>query len=261
MRALRLYTLILLSAALTPGCRCKDGDDSNSGATAEPDVDTSVASGVQTSPSAGGATAASVTPPLTPVTTSVTTTTVAPGFALARLTPEQLSNDLVQSVNFGTELRLDAAHSWNGQPIDYMLLIYGVPLGGIDFGAAARRDPTTKAQTLLVSRTLAWFYANSAIWKDVNLDPAARVLFTKADIVHDRPDATDPMSVERWSSQVEEWFWRFYSRPPTTTEVAAVRVAFLAGMKANVGEAWESPYHGWLTVLYALLATQEFFHA
>lgn len=189
------------------------------------------------------------------------------GYALARVNPEQLSNNLAYSTNYGaTELRYDDPTA--GQKIDFIVSAFGVPLGGIDFQATSRRDGSTKAQTLLVSRVVASQLAGAALWKDFQLASGSRVLFTKCDLENDRPfgaagdgqlnaawqDAIKQGEV-RWQAQVEEFFWRFYSRPPTSSEITAVKTAFIESYDV---EGW--PPLAWITILYALMASQEFWH-
>lgn len=189
------------------------------------------------------------------------------GFPLARVIPEQLSNNIADATNFGaTELREDDPYA--GQTIDYLVSGFGIPLGGIDFIAASRRDPATKAQTLLVARVIASQLAAAALWKDFELGAGSRELFTKCDLETDRPygaagDADLSAAWQdairqgetRWQAQVEEFFWRFYSRPPSASEITAVKSAFLTSYEA---EEW--PPMAWIAILYALLASQEFWH-
>jgi hypothetical protein len=191
-----------------------------------------------------------------------------PGFGLTRVTPEQLSNNIVAALNYGAEpneLRWNDDHS--GQTHDYLQLLFGVALGGVDFETAAIRDPTTKAQTLLVSRVIAIQLAGAGIWKDWQKPAGSRVIFNKCDMSADRPfrssDNELPAAAqadvrageERWTTQVEELFYRFYSRPPTAPEIAAVKTAFNEGMDAE-----GYPLAGWIPVVYALMASQEFWH-
>jgi hypothetical protein len=190
------------------------------------------------------------------------------GAALTRVVPEQLSNNLVAAVNFGDdpdEFRYDDMYA--GQRIDYLLVQFGVPLGGVDFVTATRRDVSTKAQTLLVARVVASRLAVAAVWKEWEREPGERVVFTKCDMQTDRPwrasDAEGTTAEKtaaraadgRWAAQVEELYFRFYARPPTSAELDAVRAAFLA-VYAEEGY----PGGAWVAVIYALLASEEFWH-
>lgn len=201
-------------------------------------------------------------------TTTTQETIASSGFSLARVTPEQLSNNLVTAVNFGAEpdeLRWQDDNS--GQTHDYLQLLFGVPLGGIDFETASVRDPSTKAQTLLVSRLVAMQITQMSLGKEWNKTAANRVVFNRCDFNADRPfrdaDKNTSLAVQnaikageaRWNEQVEELFFRFFARPPNTTEVTAIRTAFLAGMDAE-----GYPLAGWVPVIYALIASQEFWH-
>jgi len=197
--------------------------------------------------------------PVAPVQT-ITTTTVAPGFPLTRVTPETYSNNIVAAVNFGHESWPDGSPELRqydndtGQTLDFLLLGYGVQLGGVDFATASRRDPTTKGQTLLVSRLLAWELARAAVWKDHEKPDADRKIFTKVAFKTDRPDAGGEEEL-RFYLQVEELFFRFYARPPTDAEKVAVRAAFDAAVQKEL-----YPPKAWIIIVYALLASQEFWH-
>lgn len=199
---------------------------------------------------------------------TVTQSINGPGFSLSRVTPEQLSNNIVAAINYGSdpdELRWD--DQFSGQTHDYLQLLFGVALGGVDFETASIRDRSSKAQTLLVSRVVAIQLASAGIFKDWQKPSGSRVVFNKCDMGADRPfrstDAALPLNMQddlregemRWTEQVEELFYRFYARPPTATELAAVKTAFNAGMDAE-----GYPLAGWVPVVYALMASQEFWH-
>ena len=185
------------------------------------------------------------------------------GFGLTRIAPEQFTNNLQMVANIGSEWRSFDANS--GRTIDWLVASYGVSLGGIDFNSASHRDPATKAQTVLVARALAADLASSAVWKDWQRGDGKRQLFTKCDLGKDRPVTADDAKASptqlasvtageaRWNAQVDELFWRFYSRPPTDEERASVKAAFVQTLK-NEGY----PQAGWISVLYALLASEEF---
>lgn len=198
-----------------------------------------------------------------------TSAQVADGFSLARLAPEQLSNDIDLALAFGaSEGQLRHFEPALGQTLDYLVIGFGVPLGGIDFNTASKRDPATRAQTLLVARVVAWQLASASVWTDHDRNEASRQIFNKCEMETDRPymdDADDGKSDEeraairagetRWKDQVEELFFRLYSRPPMPDELAAVRTAFVTTIK-NEGY----PPMGWIIVLYSMLASEEFWH-
>lgn len=206
----------------------------------------------------------SSSPPVAP-TEDVTEIHYGAGFALTRITPEQLSDNLIRTTNYGLEYRYEDTNA--GQTLDYLQMLFGVPLGGIDFISSARRDPSTKAQTLLVSRVVAWQFAAVSIWKEWDKPSSDRVVFTACDMGSDRPfqasDVDSPESVQkdiltgekRWEAQVSELFWRAYSRPPTSDDMAAIKTGFLAAFNAE-----GYPQAGWIVVMYAILASQEFWH-
>jgi hypothetical protein len=238
-----------LGSAMPGQCKSDDADDTTSS------TPSAVVGGTQTTGSDN---------PVAP-TEEINEVVHGSGFALTRITPEQLSKNLIRTTNFGTEFQYADPNA--GQTLDYLQMLFGVPLGGIDFVTAARRDPSTKAQTLLVSRVIAWQYANIAIWKEWNLAANARVVFTECNMGEDRPfqddDADLPAHIqsdikegeERWSAQVDALFWRAYSRAPTAAEKAAVKTAFL---DAYNSEGY--PQAAWIVVLYAILSSQEFWH-
>jgi hypothetical protein len=179
--------------------------------------------------------------------------------------PEQLSQN-IKSLGFfdGHEV----ANSYTGDNLDLLTLVYGVPLGGIDFETSSRRDPLTKAQTVLVSRTVSYSFALQIFYKDFHRPPGERLIFTSCDINHDRPfglAGDSAMSTPwqdhikkgevRWRAQVDDLFWRFLSRPPSESEMEAVKELFFAALE---DQNWTGG--GWSALLYALLASEEFWH-
>jgi hypothetical protein len=235
---------------------CKEYTESNVSAGATSNLPTS---GVQPD--------ASYTPPSPPIETT-TTETFGPGFALARSTPEQLSNNIALALNYGpgpNEFRFYSEDS--GQTHDYLQILFGVSLGGIDFETSSIRDHSTKAQTLLVSRVVAMQITQGALYKEFLKPSGTKVVFSKCDMNTDRPfrdeDKVSPVNVqndikageERWEEQVEDLFFRFYQRPATSEEVSAVRSAFLVAADAE-----GYILAGWVAVVYAMLSSQEFWH-
>lgn len=198
------------------------------------------------------------------------TASKAEGYAALRLTPEQISNVFALRGNFGAgsnEFR--SMNQATGREFDYLIFLYGVPLGGIDFINASVRDPSTKAQTLLIARGIAWSLGQAVVWKEYNLSSTERVVFRNVDLEKDRPYVpvwddwrkTEEQKKEiadleqRWATQVEELWWRFFSRPPSATESLAVKSLVV---KTIENEGY--PAAGWVNLLYSIFATQEFWH-
>lgn len=257
-----LLLAALATSSLVAGCSCGKKKKGGDGAAA-----------VEQLVQATGQPSAGTTGFATPVEaddSEAGETSEAAGFALSRMTPEQVSNNFAINGNYGAgpgEFR--SVNAATGQTFDYLLFLYGVPLGGIDFVNASVRDPSTKAQTLLIARNIAWSLGQAVVWKEFNLDAEDRVVFTATDLRRDRPyysewddwrssdaDRSEIARLEEtWLSQVEELWWRFYSRPPTEVESEAVRTMFVAAM-AEEGY----PAAGWVALLYAIFSTQEFWH-
>ncbi len=178
---------------------------------------------------------------------TIVTTQAGSGFALTRLTPEQLSLSLDQALGWN-ETRY--YNSYLGREDDYLQDIFGVSLGGIDFRTTSFRDPSTKAQSLLVARILAWTVAKQVVYQDAFLDPGNPRVFTECDVLSARPGSA------AFDQQVGQLFWRLYSRPASASEIAAVAQAFAT----TVLHEGDWPPAGWITVLYAMLSSQEFWH-
>lgn len=202
-----------------------------------------------------------------PITEEVVETVVGEGFPLTRVVPEQLSNNLIGG-QLGTAF---AAYRFDdptaGQTIDYFTMSFGVPLGGVDFMTVTQRDPSTKAQTLLVGRVISSQFASSTFWSEYQ-NPGARVVFAKCNLDFDRPfgapgdtnlsggQQDDIRNGEvAWNAQLDDLYWRLFSRPPTAAERAAVKATFL-----DVFQKEGYPQAGWIAVFYALLSTEEFWH-
>jgi hypothetical protein len=178
---------------------------------------------------------------------TVVSTQAGSGFALTRLTPEQLSQSLDQALGWNATTYYNA---YLGREDDYLQDIFGVSLGGIDFRTTSFRDPATKAQSLLVARVLAWTIAKQVVFHDAFQDPSNPRVFTECDVLSARPGTVD------FDRQVGQLFWRLYSRPASAAEIAAVAQAFATTL-LNESD-W--PPAGWITVLYAMLSSQEFWH-
>ena len=176
-----------------------------------------------------------------------------------RLTPEQISN-LVSNA-FGIQLvQVDE----QGYTYDEIVDEYGVSLGGIDFIASARRDPSIKASTLLVVHAIAWSVSDMILWADIERPVNQRKLFTLCDPEEDRPfvdeDDVEPnerarvvASAQRWHRQLEEIYWRTFARPPVDEEVQILAALFTDAVNRS---GW--PGRGWHVVIYTLMSTVEF---
>lgn len=176
----------------------------------------------------------------------------APDLALVRLTPEQIANSLRQAVGFGEEYDFDDPIA--GQRVDGLLTQFSLALGGVDFVGVSRRDPATKAQTLLVARVIAWTFAKGAVDKDLAKPVAARSLFTKCRLEVDRPELSKD-SAAAWENQLGELYWRIYGRAPAPSEIAAVRQSF-----SDVHKLEGTTTAAWTAVIYSLLSSEEFWH-
>jgi hypothetical protein len=219
------------------------------------------------------AVSAVVTTPSAPTSTT-TNETLPSGFGLSRLTAEQISNAIYNAVGYtnnrGTDTFLD-------EDSDSLISEFAVGLGGIDFIQASFRDPTTKAQTILISRIIAWDVAKKTVQNDL-WDSGPNRIFT------DNGAFTDPWmpgsSAGKWGEIVNDLFWRLYSRPPSSDEVTLVKNTWeniyaqeceetiLGNSNDNefcyTVNDWEMKINksmrAWTGILYALLSSQEFWH-
>jgi hypothetical protein len=177
-----------------------------------------------------------------------------------RLTPEQVSRQIKDALEFD--------YGWvdgDGRFRDLILELNAVPLGGVDFITASRRDSSTKVQTLLIVRRIAMDVAGAVVWREAKPDAGPPLLFQHCDLRNDRPilpleaskvgaerAALEAMEA-RWMAQLDDFYWRLYSRPPSEDERAAIRRTAVNIMQA---ERW--PPTVWVAILYALLSSQEF---
>lgn len=175
-------------------------------------------------------------------------------FALSlRLAPEQVSRQLYAATGY----RLGWTNPQTGRFFDVIIDVYAVTLGGVDFRSTHIRDPLTKVQTVLMVRTIAWNFSKFLIWKEMEKPDADRVFF-----VHTHPLADDPGTAEgreRWTRQIEEIYWRLFSRPASDDEKQALLNAFNDLTAAYPGkEPWERRFMAWAGLLYALFSAMEF---
>ena len=181
---------------------------------------------------------------------------------LMRLAPEQMSAQINRSLGFIPGYTDDTGTFHSALTDSYV-----VGLGGVDFDGAFRRDPVAKVTTLLIARHLAWTTASQA----VNDDVAGKhnpTLFSKCNVRKDRPyqpsddakSGNERIAIQAgeksWQAQVEDFYWRLFSRPPTAEEMVKVKEAFL-----RIYGAQQSTIHAWIGVLYGLLASAEYWNA
>lgn len=167
--------------------------------------------------------------------------------AVMRLTPEQISKQIKQALDFDI--------GWtdqDGRFHDLLVEAYGVPLGGIDFVSAHKRDPIPKVQTLLLVRRIAYDVASAVVWRESKPDATEAILFQHCTLTEDYP-GDDEDKDARWMAQLEDFYWRLYGRPPTSEEKSLVRSTAIDIMQR---EKW--PPTVWTLTLYALLSSQEF---
>jgi hypothetical protein len=167
--------------------------------------------------------------------------------AVLRLTPEQISKQI--------KLALELDIGWtdqDGRFHDLLVEAYGVPLGGIDFVSAHKRDPIPKVQTLLLVRRIAYDVAAAVVWRETKPDAAGTILFQHCNVTEDYPGEDEDKNA-RWMAQLEDFYWRLYGRPPTEDEKSLVRSTAIDIMQR---EKW--PPTVWTLTLYALLSSQEF---
>ncbi len=166
---------------------------------------------------------------------------------VSRLTPEQVRNSLEESLgqNYGFDMG-------NGELHSYITSDLAIPLGGNDFSYYVRkRDPSTKVQTLLVARTVAWPIAVHLVEEELQQPPPTDTLFTKCSPTEDFPGNGEE-SRARWEAQVQDFYLRLFSREATSEEIALIETTFETvrvrdGRVASAG----------MVTLYALTASME----
>ena len=235
---MRSLATLAFVAVFVSGCSCSK-DERSSPATAE------------ILPGAGGG---SVPEPLIAQTASA-----------LRLTPEQIANQIEDTLEF----RLGWTDETTGVFQNLITRLFAVPLGGVDFISASKRDASTKVQTLLIARGLSWHVAAGVVFRDANVedDTPDPIVFKLCDVGRDRPvlaaervrGGSELASLEeseaRWTAQLEDLYWRLYARAPTPSEVADVKAVFLETLET---EKW--PGKAWVVVLYALLSSAEYWN-
>ena len=182
---------------------------------------------------------------------------------LSFLTPEEYSAFVRQNFSF--------QFGWTdaqGRFHDLITSIYGVPLGGVDFDRSLFRDPVPKITTVLVIRWLAWEIASGIVWRDEQTEEKQegdKVIFSGCLLRSDRPfmvPEDESLSLEeqqeirhgevRWQRQLEDLYWRSYSRAPSVEEVTMMREAFVDMYRI---QEWAPA--AWRGLLYTMLASSE----
>jgi hypothetical protein len=158
--------------------------------------------------------------------------------ALALLTPDQISNRFFESLGYRYERVV------KGTKQNLITTTLAVPLGGVDFDSVSEYDPNPKVQNLMIVRLLAWNAAKDIVARE---SKGAPQIFTKCDLKKDKP------GTERWRAQVDDLYWRLYSRGPREAEWANLEKLF-SSIHANEPSLPQT----WTLFLYALLSTAEF---
>jgi hypothetical protein len=179
-----------------------------------------------------------------------------------RLTPEQVSNHLAKALMY--------RHGWTnnetGDFYDILKQLMNVPLGGVDYVTANKRDTSAKVQTQLLVRTIAIQFAAGVVIRDFDTNDGSPspFVFTSSDINNDRPMIASDASAgsaqlslaraseARWEAQFVDIHWRLFSRAPTATEIADAKEI---GAAVFAQEQW--PPKVWFIILYALLSSAE----
>jgi len=181
------------------------------------------------------------------------------------LTPEQHSENLFKAL----EVRLGWQDEDHDRFVDLVKTQLAVPLGGVDFRTQSIRDRFPKVQTQLIVRQMAWHAASWVIWREVDPNhPQPGSIFKHCNIHEDRPLLAGEKSMEgternrlnegavRWQRQLEEFYWKILTRPPTKEEVDLLTTHYLEAISHH--QYW--PPAGWTVVLYALLSGAEYWN-
>jgi hypothetical protein len=194
--------------------------------------------------------------------------------ALARFEPQQVSNTFLLSSGYR-----EGYNNTEGIFQDQILTKRGGPLGGIDTNSMRDKQRDDKIQVLLTTRDMAAKAAWSltGIWKDEDNQglfkggcrpvEACRPFIEEVD----GSKAEDKKLLVRtweknWHAQLENVYYRLYSRPPTESEIALAKSVFikifLNEKKTDVADLWEGHLsrRSWSGIIFGLMSSTEFWH-
>ena len=166
------------------------------------------------------------------------------GSSINRLTVEQVSKQL--------SLALDVQLEGGGPQYDNDRLLtpdFSVPLGGVDFVVASKRNHTTKLQTLLVARAAAWEALKVFAGTELDNGDAGLLACTAGTC----PPPGDPSGA--WEATADDLHWRIFGRPPTDDELTD-----MADLWNTLAANEPEPVLAWIHLVYAMLTTAEFWH-
>ena len=168
------------------------------------------------------------------------------GHHIVRLQAEQVSSILRNRLGLTKYVSFDSEFN---RERDSLIDQFGVALGGVDFLTTESRDFLTRGHTILVAKVIAWRAARDIVEYDLN-NPGSTALFNTCDV------SSTESSQSCFKDQIEDIFWRIFSRPPSSEEHAKLKSFFSAVKTQESGSSSKA----WMAVLYALMATMEFWH-
>ncbi len=153
------------------------------------------------------------------------------------LAPEQFVRHI--QAQFG----LDLTKPYKGR--SSALQRYLLPLGGLDHDTVYERDRQIKVQNLLAAQAIAW-EAALRIMEQEERPQSAKVFITArpAQITTQHP---------AWNPRLQDVFLRILSRPTTPAESSLFEKNFQQLLERNA-----NPVQAWTALVYALLASVEF---
>ncbi len=173
---------------------------------------------------------------------------------IVRLVPEQIKKQMVLSSGY--------SHS---EESEWLFSIFHTHLGGLDHNIKKTRTLTVGINEVLSLGTISFAFSKNLVQLELSKPRSERLFFQDVDISTDLP--IEGKGLEQWKKQVIEIYWRFFSRPPLSSELVDLQSAFLEIYSfeyADFGMERSEAYKvskSWILTLTVLFSSMEYWNA
>ena len=170
-----------------------------------------------------------------------------------KLTPEQIKQQLTDSTGY--------------QPSEegkWLFNIFNTQLGGIDYKAHTKRSEALTTDMMQTLNLIAFSFAKHVVVSEYSKSKSNRSLLNIVDLENSLPTSAE--SLAKWTEQVNEIYWRLFSRPPQDYEISQIKLFFMDSYDFDYSEYDLKRSHidkinkSWILTLTVLFSSMEFWN-